>query len=582
MSGDKQRKLYFSIVILILLLAPTAVYADNTGDNSLEPLIEGISIKWSLEVSGVYPEASEGATFNRESLSDRNLPRNFKMDVANSNTPVRSYLYLLVSDYYQPSMVWTVRFNGNVLVSGVHSNSYGGNPRGDGRLDHERQTFMFDVTGMTNYGENTLTITDDYATQSYFFDGAILLNFYDSEEEHQYWIYHGVEYLEKVDYVDVIYEQLFNGPTDSTALEADLYTVYQNAERDHDALYFNGNLLKDKHATYLFKASELNAKRFSVSKYLDTSNTVTFTMEKYQPSAGAAFMQYAENPIYPSIVILDLKIPPRPKVVVLANSIDKALSSELFDFLESKGFDVIHATADNFEQYKDEKFIIILGGPDAPEGIGDIVKSTGMLKIDDADYIRMEGSKNKYFGTNPWGESPDQIVWILAGSDRQLTLEANLDHRGAVSQEIEENIEAPEIEIDPSELVPCPESVENPIVHAYPDMMKDVIICEVIFGSDSSDWMIKLYNQGTDDANLLSYQLIDYRDKYYKIPATIGDVVIVEGGFWTIYGSTFNPDGQRSTGVYLPSDGFVTASGSIILMDSQEKVLDKVVWDLRG
>jgi hypothetical protein len=318
----------------------------------------------------------------------------------------------------------------------------------------------------------------------------------------------------------------------------------------------------------------MNAKKFSVLKYLDRSNTATFTMERYQPEPGAAYIQYAENPIYPSIVILDLKLPPKPKVVVLANSIDTTTSSELFGFLKSKGLDVIHATADDFEQYKDEKFIIILGGPDAPEGIGDIVKGTGMLKIDDADYIRMDGNRNKYFGTNPWGGSPDQIVWILAGSDRQLTLQANLDHRGSVSEVIEENIEEPEIEID-SELEPCPELAENPIVHVYPEVMEDVYICQVVFSGGPLDWMVKLYNQGKDDVNLLGYQLMDYRDKYYKIPAGIGDVVIPEGGYWTINGNTFNPEGQRSTGVYLPDE-----KGAVFLMDASENLIDKVGWNL--
>jgi hypothetical protein len=569
-------KLLLGSLVVILFSAVNTVYADNTGDNPLEPLLEGLSEKWSLEVSGVYPEASEGATFNRVSLRDSNLPHNFEIDVPNPKKAIRSYLYLLVSDYYQPSMVWTVEFNGNVLVLGEHSKPSGGNIRGDGRLDHERQTFLFDVTGMTNQGPNILTITDYYSTQSYFFDGAILLNFYPSDEEHQYWIYHGVEYLEKVDYVDVSYEQVFKGRIEDTGSEGTLYTVYQNAEREHDELYFNGNLLRDKHATYLFKASEMNAKKFSVSKQLESSNTATFTMERYQPEPGAAYIQYAENPIYPSIVILDLKLPPKPKVVVLANSIDKNISSELFGFLKSKGLDVVHVTADDFEFYKDEKFIIILGGPDAPEGIGDIVKGTGMLKIDDADYIRTAGNRNKYFETNPWGGNPGQIVWILAGSDRQLTLQANLDHRGSVSEEIEENIEEPEIEID-SELEPCPELAENPMFHVYPEVMEDVFICQVVYSGGPSDWMVKLYNQGNDDVNLLGYKLIDYRDKFYKITASIGDVVIPEGGYWTIYGTKFNPEGQRSTGVYFPAE-----KGSVFLMDASENMIDKAGWNLGG
>ncbi len=66
----------------------------------------------------------------------------------------------------------------------------------------------------------------------------------------------------------------------------------------------------------------------------------------------------------------------KPQAVVLANSIDRALASDLYGFLRNQGIEIIEATAANFDSYKSSaRFIIILGGPDAPEGIGAIVKS---------------------------------------------------------------------------------------------------------------------------------------------------------------------------------------------------------------
>ena len=577
-------KLMVFSLIMIFFLSATAgsVYAAGVGDNAFEPLMEGVRENLRLEVSGVYPEASEGASFNRVSLRDRNLPHSFNIDVAGSDALVRSYLYLFISDFYQPSMIFTATFNGEVLVASEHATPVGPSPRGDGRLDHERQTFSFDVTGLVKSGVNTVTITDVYSTQSYFFDGALLLNFYPSEEEHMYWIYQGVEYLEKTDYVDVGYDLVFNGAADTSAADATLLTVYQSKEQLHDALFFNGDELKDNHATYLYSASDFVVKEFSVVDSLKAVNTVRFTMDEYQPSAGAAFIQYSDTPVYPSIAVLDLTLAPKPRVVVLASSVDKMLSTELFDYLEQKGLDVIHATAANFDSYKDEQFIIVLGGPDALEGVGEIVKGTGILGIDDADYLRTEGSSKKYLSTDPWGKNPDQTVWIFAGSDRHLTLQANRDNMVAVAQEIVANVADTTSEEEAEDLGPCPESEKYPFTHAYPDKIKDIYICEVVYDIDASKWMVKLYNQGDADVNLLTYHLVDYRDTHYKVKSSDSGASVAEEGYWTIYGGVFNPEGKRSTGVYFPSDGSVTATGAIILMDAKENVLDKVVWSLGG
>jgi hypothetical protein len=549
------------------------VHADNTDDNHLEPLFEGLRVRWSLDVSGVYPAPSEVSTYNRKTLKDSDIPHDYTLSVDGSGTPVKSYLYLFVSDYYQPSMVWTIEFNENVLIEGEHSDSIAGNPRGDGRLDHERATILFDVTGLVKKGSNTLTITDVDSTQNYFFDGAILLNFYPSEEEHIYWVSNGVEYLEKVNYEDVSYDLKFEGSSYEDPIEATLYTVFQNEEQEHDAIYFNDNLLKDKGATYLLKGSDLVSKTFSVKELLNNNDKVTFTMERYQTDDGSPFIQYSDNPIYTSIVILDIKLPPKPQVVVLSNSFDSVGLSELTDFMGEEGLEVIHSTADDFDYYKDQKFIIILGGPDAAEGIGKIVRDTKMLSITEVDYVREKGNRKKFMAANPWGQLKDQTVWIIAGSDRTRTLQAILDYRQGIKEELVNGINQEEPETETKMSDPCSPSENNPFTHVWPDKIKDLYICGVVYAEGVGKWKITLYNQGDDEENIYRYILVDHRDTTYRLTSSDKDILIQPSEHWTIYGKTFNPEGDRKHGIFLRN-----TMGSLSLWDSSENVVDMVKW----
>ena len=107
----------------------------------------------------------------------------------------------------------------------------------------------------------------------------------------------------------------------------------------------------------------------------------------------------------------------KPKIVVLANSIDYGRASDFFGFLENKGIEITHATADDFDQYKNEKFIVILGGPDAPEGVDEIVQE--VLSEVEQDSIREAGARKKYMKTNIWVQG--QNVMVIAGPNRQET-----------------------------------------------------------------------------------------------------------------------------------------------------------------
>ena len=123
----------------------------------------------------------------------------------------------------------------------------------------------------------------------------------------------------------------------------------------------------------------------------------------------------------------------KPRIIVLANDIDFNLSADFFGFLGNKGMETVRATAADFETYKSEKFIVILGGPDAPDGIGNIVKQ--ILTTQEQNTIRLKDNRMKYVKIDPWGKLSGQRVTILAGSDRNETKKAHEENRDGVAQD---------------------------------------------------------------------------------------------------------------------------------------------------
>ncbi len=125
--------------------------------------------------------------------------------------------------------------------------------------------------------------------------------------------------------------------------------------------------------------------------------------------------------------------PTPPKIVLLANSIDYELATEFLGFLGNKGMETVHANASDFEQYKEEKFIVILGGPDAYEGVGEIVQE--VLSEAEQNAIREKGARKKYVKTNIWTQG--QRVMVIAGSDRNETKNTEDENQDSVVSEAE-------------------------------------------------------------------------------------------------------------------------------------------------
>ncbi len=114
----------------------------------------------------------------------------------------------------------------------------------------------------------------------------------------------------------------------------------------------------------------------------------------------------------------------KKKFPILANSIDYDLNNELFDYIRERGLEPVHVKPSAIENYKHEKSILILGGPEAPEGIGEIV--TQILMYNEQNEIRARGSKKTFNKTNVWMK--EQNVTLIAGSTREDTKKAVLEY----------------------------------------------------------------------------------------------------------------------------------------------------------
>jgi hypothetical protein len=97
-----------------------------------------------------------------------------------------------------------------------------------------------------------------------------------------------------------------------------------------------------------------------------------------------------------------------PRIVVLANSIDSQNAPDFARFLNNRGFEVLHSSALDFQSCKEEALIMILGGPDAPESVGDIVQEA--LNEVEEESIREKGSKKMYVKGDIWATGQTVIV----------------------------------------------------------------------------------------------------------------------------------------------------------------------------
>jgi len=117
-------------------------------------------------------------------------------------------------------------------------------------------------------------------------------------------------------------------------------------------------------------------------------------------------------------------------VVVLANSIDSVLASDFFDHLVVKSIDVLLVNASEFEVLSSEKYIIVLGGHNAPEGVGGIV-SPLLSEGDKNLLLSSDSARTLFVREDVWTQ--DQVVWIIAGFEAEQTRLAAIEHDAEIS-----------------------------------------------------------------------------------------------------------------------------------------------------
>lgn len=111
---------------------------------------------------------------------------------------------------------------------------------------------------------------------------------------------------------------------------------------------------------------------------------------------------------------------PRRGVVVLANSIDYALASEFLEYLKGNGVKVIHSNASEFKRLRYNEHVILLGGQNSPEGVGEVVG--GVLSTGQEDSLLVAAAAHMFVEDGVW--QTKQKVIVLAGNEASDTRQA--------------------------------------------------------------------------------------------------------------------------------------------------------------
>lgn len=115
-------------------------------------------------------------------------------------------------------------------------------------------------------------------------------------------------------------------------------------------------------------------------------------------------------------------------LVLVANSIDYPLALDFVEFLEER-FNLVSVGPGEFDSYRFSTHIVVLGGPDAYEGIGNITK--GILSGEEQEEIRKVGSHVMYIKEDIF--TSGQKVIVIAGATRNETRFAHMENRENVA-----------------------------------------------------------------------------------------------------------------------------------------------------
>ncbi|WP_456475477.1 NosD domain-containing protein [Candidatus Pyrohabitans sp.] len=196
-----------------------------------------------------------------------------------------------------------------------------------------------------------------------------------------------------------------------------LYLMYWNGSRWYRLADYAGKSIPDASGgLYVYSAGDTGS-----AVYAEVNHTSIFGMGgSAAASTAASVISYAGREY-------------TPEAVLLANSIDLTLAQELIAHLKARGINVHTVGAANFSEYSKKQYLIILGGPEAYEGIGGIV--AGILTREE---------KTEILGGSAYIKKPSVfrsggVMYIFAGKDRNATREAWMKGYEEIAKEIEYN-----------------------------------------------------------------------------------------------------------------------------------------------
>lgn len=122
------------------------------------------------------------------------------------------------------------------------------------------------------------------------------------------------------------------------------------------------------------------------------------------------------------ILILSMAVTPyyaQQEVYIISNNIDVVAKPILEDYFRGFGLFPEFLSPDDMGQIKGAKLIVILGGPDAPQGTGTL--ASRYLDSLEMNFIRQPEQRFTFIKSDPYGYA-DRVI-VIAGSEREKTYE---------------------------------------------------------------------------------------------------------------------------------------------------------------
>jgi len=113
------------------------------------------------------------------------------------------------------------------------------------------------------------------------------------------------------------------------------------------------------------------------------------------------------------------------RFVVVASPAAYEAGKKWVSFLQSETVPVKHVLPGDFEAYKKEKYIAILGTPSEPGGGGDIVSS--LLTKEEKDWVSQQGNRKLFIKNDVWQK--DQTIFVFAAYSQDAITSAIRESR---------------------------------------------------------------------------------------------------------------------------------------------------------